>query len=58
MENIDQLLELLGGRRRVLLNHVCKTITKDQIHLPHQISQDTFASETDKLLVNTDLQSW
>jgi class I fructose-bisphosphate aldolase len=33
MENIDQLLELLGGRR--VLNHVCKTITKDQIHLPH-----------------------
>jgi class I fructose-bisphosphate aldolase len=29
-----------------LLNHVCKTITKDQIHLPHQISQDTFAKQS------------
>jgi class I fructose-bisphosphate aldolase len=34
MENIDQFLELLGHKKNFLLNHVCRTITKDQIHLP------------------------
>ena len=42
MENIDQLLELLGEEEEFLLNHVCKTITKDQIHLPHSDFTDTF----------------
>jgi class I fructose-bisphosphate aldolase len=42
MENIDQLLELLGEEEEFLLNHVCKTITKDQIHLPHPDFTDTF----------------
>ena len=42
MENIDQLLELLGEEEEFLLNHVCKTITKDQIYLPHPDFTDTF----------------
>jgi class I fructose-bisphosphate aldolase len=35
MEDIDQLLELLGPEKDFLQNHVCKTITEDQIQLPH-----------------------
>ena len=42
MENINQLLELLGAEEEFLLNHVCKTITKDQIHLPHPDFIDSF----------------
>ena len=26
--------ELLGAQAEILLNHTCKTITKEQIHLP------------------------
>jgi class I fructose-bisphosphate aldolase len=52
MENIDRLLELLGHEKDFLLNHVCRTITKDQIHLPHQDFTNSFckAIEMDKLL--------
>lgn len=35
MEGIDRLLELLGPEKDFLQNHVFKTITKDQIPLPH-----------------------
>jgi class I fructose-bisphosphate aldolase len=31
---IDKIRELLGNQADSLLNHTCKTITKDQIHLP------------------------
>jgi class I fructose-bisphosphate aldolase len=41
MENIDRLLELLG-HENFLLNHVYRTITKDQIHLPHQDFTNSF----------------
>ena len=42
MENIDRLLELLGDEKDFLLDHVCKTITKDQIHLPFPDFSDSF----------------
>jgi fructose-bisphosphate aldolase, class I len=31
---LDKISELLGNQADSLLNHTCKTITKDQIHLP------------------------
>jgi len=31
---MDKIRELLGSQADSLLNHTCKTITKDQIHLP------------------------
>jgi len=34
MKDLNQLLALLGDEKDFLLNHVCKTISKDQIHLP------------------------
>jgi class I fructose-bisphosphate aldolase len=46
MENIDRLLELLGHEKDFLLNHVCRTITKDQIHLPHQDFKLFFAKQS------------
>lgn len=42
MENIDRLLELLGDEKDFLLDHVCKTVTKDQIHLPYPDVSDSF----------------
>jgi class I fructose-bisphosphate aldolase len=33
MKDISQLLALLGNEKALLLNHVCETIHKDQIHL-------------------------
>ncbi|MEZ7498561.1 class I fructose-bisphosphate aldolase [Flavobacterium sp. Arc3] len=42
MENIDLLLELLGDKKDFYLNHVCKTVTKEQIHLPHPDFTDSF----------------
>jgi class I fructose-bisphosphate aldolase len=44
MENIDRLLELLGHEKDFLLNHVCRTITKDQI--PHQDFTNSFAKQS------------
>ena len=41
MKNIAQLLALLGSEKDFLLNHVCKTIPKDQIHLPDPSHIDT-----------------
>jgi class I fructose-bisphosphate aldolase len=41
MKDINQLLALLGNEKDLLLNHVCKTITKDQIHLPSSSHIDT-----------------
>jgi len=34
MKDINQLLALLGNEKDFLLNHVCKTIPKKDIHLP------------------------
>ncbi|MEZ7506489.1 class I fructose-bisphosphate aldolase [Flavobacterium sp. Arc2] len=42
MENIDLLLELLGDKKDFYLNHVCKTVAKEQIHLPHPDFTDSF----------------
>jgi class I fructose-bisphosphate aldolase len=41
MKDIAQLLALLGDEKDSLLNHVCKTISKDQIHLPNPSHIDT-----------------
>ncbi|MFO7924266.1 MAG: class I fructose-bisphosphate aldolase [Bacteroidales bacterium] len=30
----DKIIEMLGGKADYLLNHECKTITKDKLHLP------------------------
>lgn len=35
MKNLSQLIDLLGNEKDFLLNHVCKTISKNQIHLPN-----------------------
>jgi class I fructose-bisphosphate aldolase len=42
MEDIDRLLELLGPEKDFLLNHVCKTITKELMHLPHPNLTESF----------------
>ncbi|TND01576.1 MAG: fructose-bisphosphate aldolase [Bacteroidetes bacterium] len=34
MASIDKIKELLGSQADSLLNHQCKTISKDQLHLP------------------------
>ena len=41
MKDITQLVNLLGQDKEFLLNHVCKTISKDQIHLPNPLHVDT-----------------
>ncbi len=41
MKDISQLLALLGDEKDALLNHVCKTIIKDQLHLPNPSHIDT-----------------
>lgn len=41
MKDISQLLALLGNERDLLLNHVCETIPKDQIHWPNPSHIDT-----------------
>lgn len=41
MKEISQLLGLLGDEKDLLLNHVCKTIPKDQIHFPNAAHLDT-----------------
>ncbi|WP_157485481.1 class I fructose-bisphosphate aldolase [Flavobacterium sp. ACAM 123] len=42
MAGIHRLMELLGPEKDFLLNHMCKTITKDQIHIPHPDPTDSF----------------
>ena len=34
MKNTSHLLDLLGNEKDYLLNHVCKTISKETLHLP------------------------
>ncbi len=41
MKDLNQLFALLGDEKDFLLNHVCKTIPKDQIHLPDSSHIDT-----------------
>ncbi|MFV8337499.1 class I fructose-bisphosphate aldolase [Flavobacterium sp. RSP29] len=41
MKAIAQLLALLGNEKDFLLNHICKAISKDQIHLPNSSFIDT-----------------
>ncbi len=41
MKEITQLLALLGNEKDLLLNHVCKTIPKDQIQVPAPSHIDT-----------------
>ncbi|PRZ23327.1 class I fructose-bisphosphate aldolase [Flavobacterium granuli] len=41
MKDISQLLALLGDEKDFLLNHRCKTIPKDQLHLAHSSTIDS-----------------
>ncbi len=41
MKNISQLIELLGSEKDLLLNHVCKNVPKESIHLPSPTHLDT-----------------
>lgn len=41
MKHLSLLLDLLGDEKDALLNHVCKTISKDQIYLPNPSFIDT-----------------
>ena len=40
MKNIEQLLTLIGNESDSLLNHVCQTIPKNQLHLPSETHLD------------------
>lgn len=48
MKNIVQLLDLLGDDKDLLLNHICKTITKDQIILPSPNHIDNYFSSSNR----------
>ncbi|MBG6188543.1 class I fructose-bisphosphate aldolase [Flavobacterium sp. CAN_S2] len=41
MKDISQLLALLGDEKDALLSHVCKTIGKEQLHLPNSSHLDS-----------------
>lgn len=41
MKDISQLLALLGDEKEALLTHVCKTISKEQLHLPNSSQLDS-----------------
>jgi class I fructose-bisphosphate aldolase len=41
MKDLNQLLALLGSEKDFLLHHICKTISKDEIHLPDRFHIDT-----------------
>jgi class I fructose-bisphosphate aldolase len=41
MKDISQLLALLGDEKDALLTHVCKTIAKEQLHLPNSSHLDS-----------------
>jgi class I fructose-bisphosphate aldolase len=40
MKDVSQLLALLGDEKDALLTHVCKTISKEQLHLPNSSQLD------------------
>lgn len=48
MKDINQLLALLGNEKDLLLNHVCKTITKDKIHLPNSSHIDDYFLQSNR----------
>ncbi|MES2520043.1 MAG: class I fructose-bisphosphate aldolase [Bacteroidota bacterium] len=48
MQDINQLLNLLGDERDSLLNHVCETITHEQIHLPSPSHIDRYFSQSNR----------
>ena len=48
MKDISQLLALLGDEKDFLLNHICKTIPKDQIHLPNSSHIDSVFLQTNR----------
>ena len=41
MKDVSQLLALLGDEKDALLNHVCKTISKEHLHLPNSFQLDS-----------------
>ena len=41
MKDISQLLALLGDEKDALLTHACKTISKEQLHLPNSFQLDS-----------------
>jgi class I fructose-bisphosphate aldolase len=46
--SIDQIAQLLGDKADSLLNHVCKTISKDQLYLPSPTFVDDVYSQSDR----------
>lgn len=48
MNDISQLLALLGNEKDLLLNHVCKAITKDQIYLPEPLHIDNIFLQSNR----------
>ncbi|MBD3223616.1 MAG: class I fructose-bisphosphate aldolase, partial [Caldithrix sp.] len=45
---VDKITELLGNEADQLLNHKCKTISKDQLHLPGGDFVDRVMAQTDR----------
>lgn len=48
MLNITQLLDLLGDNKENLLNHVCKTIPKESLHLPCSSHFDSYFLQSNR----------
>ena len=48
MKNINELLHLLGEEKDSLLNHVCSTVTKEQIHLPATDPVNTYFANSNR----------
>ncbi len=45
---IDKITELLGNEAESLLSHVCRTVPKEQLHLPGPDYLDTVFAQTDR----------
>jgi class I fructose-bisphosphate aldolase len=48
MKDISQLLALLGDEKDALLSHVCKTIGKEQLHLPNSSQLDSIFLDSNR----------
>lgn len=48
MKNISHLLELLQDQRDYLLNHICKAVPKESIHLPSAIHTDNLFLQSNR----------
>lgn len=48
MKDLSQLLALLGDEKESLLAHVCKTISKDHIHLPDIAHIDSYFLQSNR----------